>query len=89
MLLGWARLVGTGCTMVPMEPGSHHGLRPLLRHLRGGGWVCLFPEGGIGTGRQYPGAEWLSERTGAPLHRLHIRATGIGKLRLPWRITAV
>lgn len=85
-LIGYASLIGTGCDMVPMEPGSLLGLRALLRRLEEGGWVCLFPEGGIRTGCLHAGAAWLSQRTNAPIHRLEIRSFGLGKLRMPYGI---
>ncbi|MEJ2630935.1 MAG: lysophospholipid acyltransferase family protein [Acidihalobacter sp.] len=86
VLLGYARLIGTGCEMVPMMPGSAQGLRTLARRLEEGGWVCLFPEGGIGTGQSYPGVDWLAGCTSAPVHRLHISTIGFGKYRWPYRI---
>lgn len=79
----------TGCRMVPMSPGSSRGLREMLRWLRGGGWVCLFPEGGIETGKIYPGARWLAERSKAVIHPLNIRAAGIGKIKIPYSIAAL
>lgn len=77
-----------GCTMVPMLPGTSRGLRDMLRALRAGSWVCLFPEGGIATGRRHPGAQWLADRTGAPIHVMRIWSAGPGKIRLPYRIQA-
>lgn len=82
-LLTYATMIGTGCHMVAMEPGSPRGLRALLRELQAGGWVCLFPEGGIGTGRRYPGVDWLARRADAPVHELRIETRGWGKLRWP------
>lgn len=86
VMQGYASLIGTGCEMVPMMPGSPFGLRSLVRRLEAGGWVCLFPEGGIATGRKYPGASWLSRRANVPIHRLEIRSFGLGKLRMPYGI---
>lgn len=86
MLRGWARV--TGCSMVPMAKGSLWGLRAMLKHLEAGGWVCLFPEGGIGTGVVHPGAAWLQVRSQVPIHRLHLDAVGPGKLKVPYRIAA-
>lgn len=88
LMLWWAGVCGTGCEIVPMSPGCATGLRAMLRRLRAGGWVCLFPEGGIGTGTEYPGADWLASKTGAPVHRLRIRSAGFRKLRIPLRIAA-
>lgn len=59
--------------MVPMRPGSSRGIRALLRHLEAGGWVCIFPEGGIDRGGEHPGAAWLSIRSGVPIHRIHLQ----------------
>lgn len=89
LMLSFAGLIGTGCRMVPMEPGSVQGMRSLIRELESGGWVCLFPEGGICTGQRYPGVDWLSRRTQAPIHELHIEAKGFGKLRWPFTVTAL
>jgi len=86
LLLAWGRISG-GHRMVPMTPGSSRGLREMLRWLREGGWVCLFPEGGIGTGREYPGVHWLADRSGARIHPLEIRAVGVGKAKIPYIIT--
>lgn len=72
--------------MVPMAPGSTGGLREMLRALQAGGWVCLFPEGGIATKKEYPGASWLAARSGAPIHPLNIRALGVGKVNIPYNI---
>lgn len=78
----------TGSSYVPMRPGSCGGLRSLLAHLRGGGWVCIFPEGGIGTGQAYPGVQWLAAKSGAPIHRLRLHSAGPQRLKLVYRITA-
>ncbi len=77
----------TRCRMVPMAPGSRGGLREMLRYLQDGGWVCLFPEGGIATGKEYPGARWIAERSGVSIHPLEIRAIGVGKVKLPYKIS--
>jgi len=77
-----------GVDIVPMGPGSLCGLRQMCRYLEAGGWVCLFPEGGINTGREWPGAQWLARRTGAPIHRLRLRAFGPGKMKIPYLCTA-
>lgn len=62
-----------GCSMVPMRPGSTRGIRVLLRHLEAGGWVCVFPEGGIDRDGELAGVGWLSARSGVPVHRIHLR----------------
>jgi acyl-[acyl-carrier-protein]-phospholipid O-acyltransferase/long-chain-fatty-acid--[acyl-carrier-protein] ligase len=77
-----------GCEMVTMTPGRGQGLRQMLRTLHRGGWVCLFPEGGIGTDQEYPGARWLAERTGARIHPLEIHAFGVGKMKMPYTIVS-
>ena len=74
--------------MVAMEVGSIKGIRELARRLDSGGWVCVFPEGGIGTGAEHPGIHWLSEKTGARIHAMTIRTFGPWKIRIPLRIEA-
>ncbi len=76
------------CEMVPMEIGSPKGIRALARRLEAGGWVCIFPEGGIGTGQSHPGVHWLAQKTGARIHPISIRTVGAGKIRIPLRISA-
>lgn len=76
-----------GCSMTPMRPGSARGLRTLLRHLESGGWVCIFPEGGLNKQQERPGVNWLAQRSGAPVHRLRLsHGPGIGDIRM---VTAV
>jgi 1-acyl-sn-glycerol-3-phosphate acyltransferase len=86
LMLMYAGMVGTACEVVPMTPGSPIGLRSLACRLEVGGWVCLFPEGGISTGRRYPGVDWLVKRVDVSVCRLRISAAGIGKLRWPYRV---
>lgn len=86
ILLGIGQI--TRCRMTPMTPGSSYGLREMLRYLCTGGWVCLFPEGGIETGRSYSGSHWLAERSGASIHPILVRSAGVGKVKIPYNISA-
>lgn len=70
------------CDMVPMEPKKMTGVRSLVKVLNNNGWVCLFPEGGINTGLVYEGARWLSEKTGAPIHSIHLKTIGLWKVKI-------
>ena len=62
-----------GCAMVPARPGSIQGVRTLLRHLKDGGWICIFPQGGLNRDGEHAGAAWLSEKSGVPITRLHLK----------------
>lgn len=76
-----------GCSMIPMRPGSISGVRPLLRHLRAGGWVCIFPSGGLQNSHEHPGAAWLSEKSGVKIHKITLHhGPGFGKLRAVWPV---
>jgi 1-acyl-sn-glycerol-3-phosphate acyltransferase len=73
VLRTWGRLCG-GHTMIPMRPGRASGVRTLLSHLRGGGWVVIFPSGCISeSAPDHPGVDWLAARSGAPVHRVRLR----------------
>lgn len=62
----------------PLDPHQPHGLRRLLKTLRSGGWVAIFPEGGISrTGRfggVRPGVIALAKASGATI--LPVRISG-------------
>ena len=77
----------TGCSMVPMQPGSSQGLRTMLRSLRSGPAgrsVCLFPQGGIDTLTDHDGARWLARTAGVPLMRVDLdHGPGARKVRWP------
>ncbi len=71
-----------GCSMIPMRPGSAYGVRSLLNHLAAGGWVCVFPGGGIDTGLDHPGVDWLSRKSGVQIHRVGLKhGIGFGPVR--------
>jgi hypothetical protein len=77
----------TGCSMIPMQPGSSQGLRTMLRSLRSGSEgrsVCLFPKGGIDTPTDHDGARWLARTAGVPLMRVDLdHGPGARKIRWP------
>lgn len=87
LLAAYASLVH--CEMVPMSPGHVLGLRNMLARLKAGGWVCLFPEGGISTGIEWGGADWLAAKSGATIHTLRLRTFGYGKFRIPYSLRPV
>lgn len=62
--------------VVPIDTRSPFGLRSLRKALERGESVMVFPEGAISpTGQpqpDQPGVEWLSNRTRAPVLRIHI-----------------
>lgn len=68
----------TGGSWVPISESDPYSFRVLIRHLRGGGAVCLFPEGGIGDGtgllRLKSGVARLAVATGATV--LPVRIDG-------------
>lgn len=73
----WERVLRGACRIwqadfVPIGRGASFGLRRMLRHLDQGGVVCLFPSGAIGAHDRFPGIEFLSQRSGAPIHDVHL-----------------
>lgn len=79
-----------------VDPASPFGLRVLLRSLRRGGGVVIFPEGGIShdgcLGQLQPGVVRLARMSGRPILPIRIdglaqsvfgRATGAGRAWLP------
>lgn len=74
----WARVMRSACRLwnadfVPIGRGNPFGLRRMLDHLGRAGVVCLFPSGAIGSSERFRGAEFLSQRSGAPLYDVHLR----------------
>lgn len=78
---GLARL---GCgEVLPLDSGAPFGIRRLVKDLRGGSNVMVFPEGEIAAGAALPakqGLAWMLERC-AP-RRVHITITGAERSRL-------
>lgn len=78
---GLARL---GCgEVLPLDSGAPFGIRRLVKDLRAGSNVMVFPEGEIAAGAALPakqGLAWMLERC-AP-RRVHIRITGAERSRL-------
>jgi 1-acyl-sn-glycerol-3-phosphate acyltransferase len=79
----------TRCDFVAAGPGRILGLRALLARLELGGWVCLFPQGGVSPAGEAAlpdlgGLEWLARRSGAPVYRVAMRPrSGVyGRYRL-------
>jgi 1-acyl-sn-glycerol-3-phosphate acyltransferase len=68
--LGWLSRIGFG-RVVPVESKSPFGARSLLMAWRQGEHIMIFPEGGVRKRAEplpaWPGAEWLIEKTGAPV----------------------
>lgn len=69
-LLRWMERRDLG-TVVPVDAASPLGARHLLRSLRAGLSVCIFPEGGLARPGQprpaQPGADWLHRASSCPL----------------------
>ncbi len=79
----------TRCDFVAAGPGRILGLRAMLARLEMGGWVCLFPQGGVSAVGDaalpdLDGLEWLARRSGAPVYRVAMRPrSGVhGRYRL-------
>ncbi|SMG01168.1 lysophospholipid acyltransferase family protein [Burkholderia singularis] len=75
----WALLLGQALglgRMVSVDSGSPYGMRRLLRELKNGNSVMVFPEGRISPDGnalvERPGVEWLAKQSGADIIRLHI-----------------
>lgn len=68
--LQWLSRFGFG-KVVPVESKSPFGARSLLLASRQGQHIMIFPEGGVRRGEEplpaWPGAQWLIEKTGAPV----------------------
>lgn len=67
--LGYGRII-------PVDSGSPYGLRELLRALKNGESVAIFPEGAISyDGKPLvdkPGLKWLMKKSGVPVIRMTI-----------------
>lgn len=79
-LLSW---LGFG-RVVPLDAGAPYGMRALMRELRAGRSVMVFPEGKISAGGQRsddrPGVTWLQTKTGA--RDIALRIDGAERSRL-------
>lgn len=62
-----------GCMMIPIKVGQSAGVRALLKHVNRGGWVCVFPDGGLNSDIEHPGVAWLSQKSGVPIHHLSLK----------------
>lgn len=63
--------------VVAIDSENPSGLRSLLRALRSGQSVMVFPQGGIARGGEdkpdKPGVKWLAQKSGARVLALHLR----------------
>ncbi|WP_081630734.1 lysophospholipid acyltransferase family protein [Thioalkalivibrio sp. ALE16] len=90
--LGALAAAGLG-SVIPVSNESPTGVRHLLRALRAGGKVMIFPEGGISENgvpkSGAPGVEWLKARSGARECAIQIegahRSRVFGKRGESWR----
>jgi 1-acyl-sn-glycerol-3-phosphate acyltransferase len=87
----WKRVLNaygwfTGCAMVPLYHDRPQSMRRLLKHLREGGTVCIFPEGRIASGEHaihQPGADWLARKSGAEVVEIDLaHCVDVGKIRI-------